>query len=46
MFGYYKAGMPLYDIIIGPFTFVIGVVLSFLLVLHTRKIKKEENAEN
>ena len=46
MFGYYKAGMPLYDIIIGPFTFVIGAFLSFLLVLHTRKLKKEENAEN
>lgn len=48
MFMYYTKpeGMPLYDIIIGPLAFIIGVVLSYLLVVHTRKLKKQSNAEN
>ena len=46
MFEYYTSGMSLYDIIIGPFAFVLGTVLSYLLVVHTRKLQKQENAEN
>ncbi len=46
MFGYYKDGMPLYDIIIGPFAFILGTFLSYLLVMHTRKLSRENNAEN
>ena len=48
MFIYYTnpLGMPLYDIIIGPFAFIIGVVLSYLLVVHTRKLNKQKDAEN
>ena len=46
MFAYFKDGFWLLDYILGPVLLVVGLTLSTLFVLYTRKHKGEENAEN
>lgn len=44
MFAYFKNGFGLLDYILAPILLIIGLVLSTLFVLYTRKHKGEENA--
>ena len=44
MFDYIKYSAWLLDWILGPILFVIGLVLSYLLVVYVRKHPQEENA--
>ena len=46
MFAYFKDGFWLLDYILGPILLIIGLTLSTLFVLYTRKHKGEENATN
>ena len=46
MFAYLKSGFGLLDIILSPILLIIGLTLSYMFVLYTRKHKGEENAEN
>lgn len=44
MFAYFKDGFWLLDYILGPILLIVGLTLSILFVLYTRKHKGEENA--
>jgi len=46
MFSYFRDGFWLLDYILGPILLVLGLTLSTLFVLYTRKHKGEENATN
>jgi putative membrane protein len=46
MFAYIGEGLKLLDCILGPVLLIVGITLSTLFVLYTRKHKGEENAEN
>lgn len=46
MFAYFKNGFWLLDYILGPILLIVGLTLSTLFVLYTRKHKGEENATN
>ena len=46
MFAYFKDGFWLLDYILGPILLVVGLVLSTLFVLYTRKHKGETDASN
>ena len=46
MFAYFKDGFWLLDYILGPILLIVGLTLSFLFVLYTRKHKGAENATN
>lgn len=46
MFAYFKDGFWLLDYILGPILLVVGLTLSTLFVLYTRKHKGAENAAN
>ena len=47
MFAYIGEGLKLLDIILGPILLLVGITLSTLFVIYSRKRKKEEqNAEN
>lgn len=46
MFAYIGEGLKLLDCILGPTLLLVGITLSTLFVLYTRKHKGEENAEN
>ena len=46
MFAYIGEGLKLLDCILGPTLLLIGITLSTLFVLYTRKHKGEENAED
>ena len=46
MFAYIREGLGLLDCILGPILLIVGIALSTLFVLYTRKHKGEENAEN
>ena len=46
MFEYFDEGLKLLDCILGPILLVVGLTLSILFVIYSRKHKGEENAEN
>lgn len=46
MFAYFKDGFGLLDYILSPVLFVVGLVLSIMFVIYTRKHQLSENAEN
>ena len=46
MFDYLNGGMKLLDIILGPCLLAVGLALSYMFVLYTRKKKGLQNAEN
>lgn len=46
MFEYFGEGLKLLDCILGPILLVVGLTLSILFVIYSRKHKGEENAEN
>ena len=46
MFAYFKDGFGLLDYILSPILFVVGLVLSIIFVIYTRKHQPSENAEN
>ena len=46
MFAYFKEGFGLLDYILGPILLIVGLTLSTLFVLYTRKHQGEENATN
>ena len=46
MFAYIGEGLKLLDCILGPVLLIVGITLSTLFVLYTRKHKGDENAEN
>ena len=46
MFAYFKDGFGLLDYILGPILLIVGLTLSTLFVLYTRKRNGEENATN
>lgn len=46
MFAYFKDGFWLLDWILGPVLLIVGLTLSTLFVLYTRKHQGEENATN
>ena len=46
MFEYFKTKFGLLDIILAPILLIVGLILSFMFVLYTRKHKGEENATN
>ena len=46
MFAYFRDGFWLLDYILGPILLVVGLVLSTLFVLYTRKHKGETDASN
>ena len=46
MFAYFKDGFGLLDYILSPVLFIVGLVLSIMFVIYTRKHQLSENAEN
>jgi len=46
MFSYFRDGFWLLDYILGPILLILGLALSILFVLYTRKHKGEEDAAN
>ena len=46
MFAYIGSGLGLLDCILGPILLIVGIALSTLFVLYTRKHKGEQNAED
>lgn len=44
MFAYFKNGFGLIDYILSPILFVVGLVLSIIFVIYTRKHQPSENA--
>ena len=46
MFAYLHQGLPLLDCILGPILLIVGITLSTLFVIYSRKRKERENAEN
>ena len=46
MFAYFKDGFWLLDYILSPVLFIVGLVLSIMFVIYTRKHQLSENAEN
>ena len=44
MFAYFKDGFGLLDYILSPILFVVGLVLSIMFVIYTRKHQPSENA--
>ena len=46
MFAYIGDGLKLLDSILGPVLLLVGITLSTLFVVYTRKHKGEENAKN
>ena len=46
MFAYIGQGLKLLDCILGPILLAVGITLSTLFVIYSRKHKGEQNAEN
>ena len=46
MFAYIGSGLGLLDCILGPILLIVGIALSTLFVIYTRKHKGEQNAED
>ncbi len=46
MFAYIGEGLRILDCILGPVLLILGIVLSTLFVIYTRRHQGEENAEN
>ena len=46
MFAYIGQGLKLLDCILGPILLAVGITLSTLFVVYSRKHKGEQNAEN
>ena len=46
MFAYIGEGLKLLDCILGPILLIVGITLSTLFVIYSRKHKGEQNAEN
>ena len=46
MFAYIGEGLRILDCILGPALLILGIVLSTLFVIYTRRHQGEENAEN
>ena len=46
MVAYFQKGLPLLDCILGPILLIVGITLSTLFVIYSRKRKEKQNAEN